>query len=247
MGEVHIHPAHCSSLINDRKLSELVGAPQENIADDKNDNRKSGKYHMSIIRCPLFPLNDLFQIAPPILHINLGICLKLDSEEGGYTFNYEAAGNQYVHSEGLLEIQKEISSLAHEYIVYSNIGDRLKNIGDIKKHEDIAVACYVDKNSRDKYFERCEPSHDCIVTAYDDNMLEVQCELCHIWKHAICECLVTTQESLEQLPNYICITCRHPLDNRNDLIARQLDIILGLQEELQVEEIDTRREYERIT
>ena len=51
---------------------------------------------------------------------------------------------------------------------------------------------------------------------------------------------------MEQLPNYICITCRQPLDNRN-LISRQLDIILGLQEELQVEEIDTRREYERIT
>ena len=49
----------------------------------------------------------------------------------------EAAGNQYVHSERLWEIQKEISSLAHEYIVYTNIGDRLKNIWDIKKLEDI--------------------------------------------------------------------------------------------------------------
>ena len=39
-------------------------------------------------------------------------------------------------------------------------------------------------------------------------------------------------------------TCRQPLDNRNDVISRQLDIILGLQEELQVEEIDTRCEYE---
>ena len=51
------------------------------------------------------------------------------------------------------------------------------------------------------------------MTAYGDNVLEVQCEL-----------------------YYISITCRQPLDNRNDLISRQLYIILGLQEELQVGE-----------
>ena len=116
-------PTHCS-LINDRKISDIVGSAEENIADMRTDVRKSGKDHMSIIRCPIFPLNDLFQLAPPILHINLGICLKLfnlllkfvrklDEEEGGNTFDYGAARKQYDYSERLLEMQKEISTLAH--------------------------------------------------------------------------------------------------------------------------------------
>ena len=32
------------------------------------------------------------------------------------------------------------------------------------------------------------------LLAFDENVLEVQCEICERWKHEICECFSTTQE-----------------------------------------------------
>ena len=48
------------------------------VVSDKvgNVNRK-GKHHSSIIGSPLIPITSLSNIVPPVLHITLGIVLKL--------------------------------------------------------------------------------------------------------------------------------------------------------------------------
>ena len=252
------HTPNDCSFIKDRIIQDSIGAAQENIAAGLENVKKSGKWHMSMVKIPLFPISSYLQVAPPILHINLGICLKLfnlllnfvrklDTEEGGHIFDYDVAQKQFQYSERLIEIQNEVSSLAREYIDFKNIEDRLKHVGNKVKLDELAIACYVNKTSKDSDFECCEPIHDCIVTAYDEDALEVQCEVCHRWKHVICECLVKTQESLEILPNYICTKCRQPPVDRSILIKDQLEIVEDQQNEFILEEDEMKRKLENIT
>ena len=54
----------------------------ENLQDDRNysNRRKNGHEHNSVIGAMVFPLNDLSNIIPPILHMHLGIVLELYNE-----------------------------------------------------------------------------------------------------------------------------------------------------------------------
>ena len=68
-------PENCK--IELRKISDymenFIAVVSEKVV---NVNRK-GKHHSSIIGSPLIPITSLSNIVPPVMHITLGIVLKL--------------------------------------------------------------------------------------------------------------------------------------------------------------------------
>ena len=51
-----------------------------NVVDDRGgatNFAKRGKHHLSIVASPCFPILKLSNVVPPVLHITLGITLKL--------------------------------------------------------------------------------------------------------------------------------------------------------------------------
>ena len=74
-GTVHT-PEDC--LIPERAIEDLEASYDENLVDDRASGlHKRGKFHKSIIRRALFPIKSLSHVVPPVLHIKLGIVLKL--------------------------------------------------------------------------------------------------------------------------------------------------------------------------
>ena len=69
-------PAHC--FIDLRSLSDYESSYNENLAEDRmgGDLHKTGKFHESIVARSIFPI-ALENVVPPVLHIMLGIVLKL--------------------------------------------------------------------------------------------------------------------------------------------------------------------------
>ena len=61
-----------------RPLGNVSQTLLRSLVSDKvgNVNRK-GKHHSSIIGSPLIPITSLSNIVPPVMHITLGIVLKL--------------------------------------------------------------------------------------------------------------------------------------------------------------------------
>ena len=77
-------PHHCGPICPERKPEDLLMNYAENVLDDRglglsseHKRRKHGKEHMSIVRHAAFPFLSLLQIIPPVLHITLGLVLKL--------------------------------------------------------------------------------------------------------------------------------------------------------------------------
>ena len=74
-GKPHM-PAHC--FIDLRSLSDYESSYNENLAEDRmgGDLHKTGKFHESIVARSIFPI-ALENVVPLVLHIMLGIVLKL--------------------------------------------------------------------------------------------------------------------------------------------------------------------------
>ena len=69
-------PEDC--LIPERKIEDLEATYNENLVDDRAGGlHKRGKFHESIISRVLFPIKPLSNVVPPVLHIKLGIVVKI--------------------------------------------------------------------------------------------------------------------------------------------------------------------------
>ena len=68
-------PEDC--LIPERTKEDLEDSYNENLVERGGGLHKRGKFHESVISRPLFPIKSLSHVVPPILHIKLGIVLKL--------------------------------------------------------------------------------------------------------------------------------------------------------------------------
>ena len=69
-------PKDC--LIPERTTEALEDSYNENKVDERGGGlQKREKFHESVISRPLFPIKSLSHVVPPILHIKLGIVLKL--------------------------------------------------------------------------------------------------------------------------------------------------------------------------
>ena len=69
-------PENCK--IELREISDFMENFVANVVDDRVGTvNTKGKHHFSIIGTPLIPITSLSNVVPPVLHITLGIVLKL--------------------------------------------------------------------------------------------------------------------------------------------------------------------------
>ena len=61
----------------DCPIEGLEACYNENLDDRAGGLHKRGKFHKSIISRVLFPIKPLSNVVPPVLHIKLGIVVKI--------------------------------------------------------------------------------------------------------------------------------------------------------------------------
>ena len=187
-------PENCK--IELRGISDYMENFIANVVDDRigTVNRK-GKHHSSIIGTPLIPINSLSNIVPPVLHITLGIVLKL--------FQIILSEVRKLDCYRITEVQKEIEK---EWEVGSNelkekkndmykLCDKLLNLMNFK--ERLEAKFDNDISELDKVAKICsgcvkkqkiQPCSGflCLASRFDDKLEWVQCVHCEDWFHMMC-------------------------------------------------------------
>ena len=177
-------PEDC--LIPERTIEDLEASYNENLVDDRAGGlHKREKFHESIISRPLFPIKSLSHVVPPVLHIKLGIVLKLyqillsktqekDNNETS-TARTDQEEKWERESEKLLETEAELLHSGCVFIDSENLKDRFeaKLSKDWSKIDDIAQRLYNNPNKESEN-ERCKSVVRCI-SKYDSNINWIEC------------------------------------------------------------------------
>ena len=185
-------PEDC--LIPERTIEDLEASYNENLVDDRAGGlHKRGKFHESIISRPLFPIKSLSHVVPPVLHIKLGIVLKLyqillsKTQEKDNIETSTARADQEekweCESEKLLEKEAELLHSGCVFIDFENLKDRFeaKLSKDWSKIDDIAQRSY-NKPNKESENEQCK-SVACCISKYDLNINWTECVKCLNWVH----------------------------------------------------------------
>ena len=250
----HPHtPAFCGDDFVERTMPEIFLYNQEFNSDPRS---KAGRHHYSVGGNILFPLSDIHDIVPPILHINLGVVLlifnqlvvyirDLDKEEGGHTVDKDAESKLSELDGDIMHLEKLISDLAWEFIYFYNLMDRVDNANDRKKLNEIARHSTPGRGKqREKNVEKCAHLDSCCITSYDENVLWVMCEQCMSWKHIMCECMLMSAEAVDLLPEYICLKCQGK-GNRGEIIKIRISEIENAQQNFRSQKQTASENYSR--
>ena len=88
----------------------------ENLQDNRNhgNRRKNGHEHNSIAGHMIFPINDLDNIVPAILHIHLGIVLELFEDLEKCCFQIDESDKVHLKTKAKdkRNIKREITALS---------------------------------------------------------------------------------------------------------------------------------------
>ena len=188
-------PENCK--IELRGISDYMENFIANVVDDRigTVNRK-GKHHSSIIGTPLIPINSLSNIIPSVLHITLGIVLKL--------FQIILSEVRKLDCNRITEVQKEIekeweagsNELKEKENVMYKLCDKLLDLmnfkecfeakfdNDISELDKVAKIC----SGRNKK-QKIQPCSGflCLASQFDDKLEWVQCDQCEDWFHMMWE------------------------------------------------------------
>ena len=105
VGRVHLRehgvvphtPETCPLVL--RTVDEIKEHHVANVVDDRMDGSDwamalRGKLHKSIVSSPVFPISSLGNVAPPVLHITLGIVLKMFNMLIEHVKSQDSASNE---------------------------------------------------------------------------------------------------------------------------------------------------------
>ena len=202
-----------------REISDYMENFIANVVDDRvgTVNRK-GKHHFSIIGTPLIPITSLANIVPPVLHITLGVVLKL--------FEMILTEVRKLDCNRITEVQKEIekeweagsNELKEKENVMYKLCDKLLDLmnfkerfeakfdNDISELDKVAKIC----SGRNKK-QKIQPCSGflCLASQFDDKLEWVQCDQCEDWFHMMCEGIPGCEyPQVELMARYICSKCR---------------------------------------
>ena len=209
---------------------------KRSLKDTLNSN---GKKHGSIVAPSMLRAIDLDNVVPPVLHITLGIVLRLFNKLLALCRSLDKPSQS-------AELERIDILWEKKSIELSNAEDLLRGSGremmDRKNHllrleviknaegeeelERIARDCFVGKGpTRAKDFYFCDnPGGNsrggvsCVLTAWDFDLAQVQCNFCDQWYHCICEGIVTANYSeVRSREEYKCVRCDHPQNAAIDL------------------------------
>ena len=206
-------------LIPERKIEDLEASYNENLVDDRAGGlHKRGKFHESIIGRPLFRIKSLSHVVPPVLHIKLGIVLKLyqtllsKTQEKDNIETRTARGDQEekweCESEKRLEKEAELLHSGCVFIDFANLKDGFQaNLFEYwSMIDDIAKRSY-NKPNKESENERCK-SVVCCISKYDCNINWIECAKCLNWVHWQYEGIFSQGTSLSDDPDFQCLRCQ---------------------------------------
>ena len=226
-------PDHCHFELRD--ANHYAQCYNENLCEDRQgrDLHKTGKFHFSVISRMMFHITTLDNVVPPILHINLGIVLKLyemllhfiqnlDAEESGLLEDLAERrardGELAQLSEQLLEVEGQVKVMAEKYVELINIQERVEQALANNIEELDVIAKRSDNRQRRKGRREVCESLVCSVSGFDDNILWVKCDQCQRWMHSLCECFTNSEsDMIESLNLYTCLKCQGKVST--DLLA----------------------------
>ena len=223
-GEAHT-PENCKQYYELRQVSDYMEQFSANLLDEhKGGTHVTGKHHESIAESWLLPIKNLNCIVPPILHILLGITLKIYVMLLGFcrAKDAEAIDNpEQIEkrdrlskmwedtSEQLLLCRPEIEKFADDFVDFVNIQARfaagLK--GDYEKVLEIAENSDDSIKEVDPDYEKCF-SHICVAVPIDSNVNWFQCDTCSKWCHFICQGISSLEEEAVASSPTNCFRCR---------------------------------------
>ena len=223
------NPQNCIGIVK-RSVDEVEALYNENLCEDRqtNDTRKTGKFHGNFFHRFVFPIKSLDFVVPPILHIMLGIVLKLfnlllercreiDSSEG-YAAQCEEAKEQKAlydrESEKLRDLEKKCRTLGCDYVDLYNFKERLEAAlsGNFEEIDAIASASDSHSKRRVKKVESCT-GLKCLISGRDEDIFWILCSSCEEWKHGLCEALTQTEMDTHSVQTCLLYTSPSPRDS----------------------------------
>ena len=182
----------------------------------------------------MFPIIDLDNVVPAVLHITLGIvlrffnmieeeCRKLDKI---CTTVYEVNWKEELDCEWksysvLMEEKLQEERCLSEQIIEVQIPvSRFQAVASGNPEENLTIAKLVNqtKGSVRSFEGKCE-SVICVVTKYDENPLWVTCDSCEKNVHAFCEGFSVCEEiNIIEAEKYDCLKCSSIVQSATDLV-----------------------------
>ncbi|XP_066911411.1 uncharacterized protein, partial [Clytia hemisphaerica] len=247
-------PLHCKE-ISLREIDDLDAFYAGNLLDDraKGDLRKLGRFHASVCNHRIFPILTLRNVVPPVLHIMLGIVLRLFNLLTGACREIDClelkkpshAQILKTHEENLAKLKEAKNTLdekrrsvASDLVDLYNSKERLEEaIAGNKDELDKISKCSDNSRKRaDKKFRSCT-GLKCIASVFDSNLNWVLCGQCGKWIHCICDLIPTSEQRVyadQADVHYICLKCHNfTLDDLPGFIRKTVE---GLNNDLSIEE-----------
>ena len=190
----------------------------------------NGKKHGNIVAPSMLRTIDLDNVVPPVLHITLGIVLRLFNKLISLcrTLDEPSQGTELEKIDSLWE-EKSIELSNAEDLLRGSGRDildrmnhllRLKALKNAEGEEElvrIARDCYAGKKPKragDFYF--CDNSRgnsrlgvSCVLTAWDYDLGQIQCNSCLAWYHCTCEGIITSNyTAVTSAKEYMCVRCK---------------------------------------
>ena len=189
-------PNHCSIPL--RTSENYLENYNENLARGKSELNKHGKDHMSVIGRQAFPILSLNNVVPAILHIKLGVvlrlfemmiaaCREIDNTVTHFQEKLESMHRNWLEkSFELEEMNKNLRALGETFVDFCNLKERFlaKQSGDEDRLKSIAYAENKKRLSKGTP-ESCQ-SLLCVMTCYDPQFW-IECSDCKQWVHSLCD------------------------------------------------------------
>lgn len=189
------------------------------------------------------PIKSIDHIAPPILHVVMGVVEKLyqilvkecevldgenDVDEGDVESNDEIQEELLNVQETARETKSILEDYGNEIIEIHNRKARHEAMmnGDTKENENLARLSSTNKTIAVN--EQCKTAR-CIVTNYDFNVEWLQCDRCDAWCHSVCEGLTVTEERslAETSDEFECNQCKGADINAiPEVLSAKIDVLV---------------------
>ena len=226
-------PDDCPKILR-RSIADIESLYHENLVEDRkgSDTHGTGKYHGNFYNRAIFPILSLDNIVPPVLHIMLGIVLKLfnlllnrchdlDHSNNCATHIAETAQKERDFEKARLNLsvnENRKRELGCAFVDLYNCKERIEEVlaGTFSELDKIAIASDNKGKRKDSKFTRCT-GIKCFMSAWDSEVNWVLCDGCNGWKHGFCELLTQNQQdalSEQDASESVCLSCQgFHLDN----------------------------------
>ena len=207
----------------------------ENCFDLRNKGamNENAKFHFSVIEKMLFPIHDLDNVVPAVLHIFLGITLRLFNKVESELIKLDGKcktvdeintramlqGQLSEKEKEFQDLQSKLRKTSEKLIELENTMSRFQAVasGNLKENTEIAKASYCSPKVNRNKICQCN-SILCVITEYDQDPISAVCIECKHEYHTFCDGRSSSEE-IDFVYAYTCLKCESNIQSPNDLIT----------------------------